>query len=159
MGLYNRARKTKAKGHKGTDEKELISGIAFAELVMYIEETCQLDEEIAPVFKFSDLAQLYMSRMEQLEVKLDVRVHTTRLKQRLLAQFSNMQAQNKGRDVLLAFEEDIGAALTKVCEFDSDNDASATKIVHSHMFGEAKPFTGFPVGCEKESVPSLLLTQ
>ena len=139
VGLYNRARKTKAEGHKGTDEKELISGIAFAELVMYIEETRQLDEEIAPVFKLSDLAQLYMSRMEQLGVKLDVRVHTTRLKQRLLAQFSNMQAQNRGRDVLFAFEEDIGAALTKACEFDSDNDAihlaCAAKTVLTHVWG------------------------
>jgi len=25
------------------------------------------------------------------------------------------------------------------------------------MFGEAKPFIGFPVGCQKESVPPLLL--
>ena len=146
VGLYNRARKAKTEGLKCTDEKEIISGIAFAELVMYIEETRQMDEEIAPVFKLCDLAQLYMSRMEQLGVKLDVRVHTTRLKQRLLAQFTDMRAQKKGRDVLMAFEEDIGSALAKACEFDSDNDAihlaRAAKIVRNHMFGKAKPFTG-----------------
>ncbi len=61
----------------------------------------------------------------------------------------------------MAFEEDIGTALAKACEFDSDNEAihlaRAAKIVRSHIFGKAKPSTGFPAGCQKESVPSLLL--
>ena len=38
VGLYNRARKAK-EGFKDTDERKVASGIAFAELVMYIEET------------------------------------------------------------------------------------------------------------------------
>ena len=105
VGLYNRARRAKAKsGLKSTGEEDIMSRIAFAELVMYIEETRYSDEDQAPVFKLSDLAQLYVSRMEQLGVKVDTRVHTTRLKQRLLAQFTNMKAQKKGRDVLMAFE-------------------------------------------------------
>ena len=85
MGLYNHARKVTAKGLKSTGEEEVMSRIAFAELVMYIEETHYSDEDKAPVFKLSDLAQLYVSRMEQLGVKLDTRVHTTQLKQHLLA--------------------------------------------------------------------------
>lgn len=88
---------------------------------------------------------MHVSRMEQLGVKLDTRVHTTRLKQRLLAQFTDMRAQRKGRDVLMAFEEDIGTALAKACEFDDDNEAihlaRTAKIVRSHIFGEAKPFS------------------
>ena len=80
---------------------------------------------------------------------------------RLLAEFPGMRAQKKGRDVLLAFEDDIGPALAKACEFDSDSDAihlaRAAKIVRDHMFEEAKPFTGFTEGCQKESVSPLLL--
>ena len=72
------------------------------------------------VHQLSDLGQLYSSRMEQLGVKLDTRVHTTRLKHRLLAQFRDMRAQKNGRDILLAFEEDVGAALVKICESDND---------------------------------------
>ena len=53
------------------------------------------------------------SRMEQLEVKLDTRVHSTRLKQRLLVQFPDMRTHNKRKDILMAFEEDVGAALAK----------------------------------------------
>lgn len=48
----------------------------------------------------------------------------------------------------MAFEEDLGAALDKACELDSDSNAvhlaRAAHIVRRHMFGEAKPFTGFP---------------
>ncbi|KAJ8393374.1 hypothetical protein AAFF_G00060960 [Aldrovandia affinis] len=115
----------------------------------------------APVFRLADLVQLYQSRIEQLGVQLDTRVHSTRLKQRLLAQFPDMRAHTKGKDILMAFEEDLGAALAKACELDSDSDAvhlaHAAQIVRRHMFGEAKPFTGFPEGCQEESVPPLLL--
>ena len=160
VALYNRTRKAKAQGLKSTDQKEIISGIVFAELVMYIEEV-SLDGDTAPVFKLADLAQLYNSRVEQLGLKSDVRVHTTRLKQRLLSQFPDMRAQKKGRDVLMVFEEDIGNALAKACELDNDNDAvhlaHAAQIVRRNIFGEAKSFTGFPSGCQKSSVPSLLL--
>ena len=48
--------------------------------------------------------------------------HTTRLKQRILAHFPGMRAQNIGRDVFLIFEKDIGEALAKVCQKDSDSD-------------------------------------
>ena len=146
---------------EGIDEMNEFSGIAFAELVMYIEEVRQADEVGIPIFKFSDLGQLYSSRMEQLGVKLDTRVHTTRLKHRLLAQFRDMRAQKNGCDILLAFEEDVGAALVKICESDNDYDtihlAHAAKIVRSQTFGEAKSFTGFSVGCQEESVPFRLL--
>ena len=78
VGLYDRARKAKSKRLNGVYEEEVASRIAFAELGMYIEEIRNSDEQQAPVFKLSDLAQLYVSRMEQLGVKLDARVHTTR---------------------------------------------------------------------------------
>ncbi len=46
-------------------------------------------------------------------------------------------------------------------ELDSDSDAvhlaRAAQIVRRNIFGEAKTFTGFPAGCQKSSVPSLLL--
>lgn len=124
-----------------------MAGVVFAELVLYIEET-RLDEETAPVFKLADLTQLYQSRMEQLGVELDPRVHSTRLKQRLLAHFSDMRAHNKGRDVLLAFEDDVGDALAKACELDSDSDAvhlaRAAQIVRRHIFWRNQGFQWIP---------------
>uniref|UniRef100_UPI00358E1F74 uncharacterized protein n=1 Tax=Myxine glutinosa TaxID=7769 RepID=UPI00358E1F74 len=158
--LHNRVRKAQSEGPKYKDEEREVSGIVFAELVLYVEEA-RLDEETAQVFKLANLVELYQSRMEQLGVKLDTRVHSTRLKQRLLTQFPDMRAHTKGRDILLVFEEDVGAALIKACELDSDNDvvqlARAAQTVRRHMFEEAEPFNGFPEGCQEESVPSLLL--
>ena len=93
------------------------------------------------------------SRLKQLGVKLDVKVHTTRLKQRLLTHLTDMQAQKKGREILLSFKEDIDTALAKACELDSDNDAihlaHVAKIVCNCMFGEAKSFPGFTMRCQK----------
>ena len=158
--LYNRIRKVQSTGPQDSDQEHAMSAVVFAELALYIEETRQ-DEETATVFRLADLVHLYQSRMEQLGVQLDTRVHSTRLKQRLLSQFPNMRAHTKGRDILMAFEEDLGAALDKACKLDSDSDAVhlalAAHIVRRHMFGEAKPFTGFPEGCQEESVPPLLL--
>jgi len=94
-----------------------MAGLAFAELVMFIEEAGMFDGT-APVFKLADLAQFYMSRMEQLDFEHDGRVHTTRLKERLLAHFHDMHVQHQGRDVLLAFNDDLGDALAKACEMD-----------------------------------------
>ena len=45
VSLYKCARKTKVEGYRDTDKKEALSGIAFAELVRYIEDMHQLDEE------------------------------------------------------------------------------------------------------------------
>ena len=62
---------------------------------------------------------------------------------------------------MLTFEDDIGTALSKACELESDNEAihlaRAAKIVCQHLFEKTKPFDGFLVGCQKESVPSILL--
>ena len=51
-----------------------------------------------------------------------------------------MRAHTKGRDVLLVFEEDVGAALIKACELDSDNDVvhlvRPAQTVRRQMFEE-----------------------
>ena len=89
-------------------------------------------------------------------------VHSTRLKVKLLAQFPGMRAYTKGRDILMALEDDVGIALAKACEQDNTKDvmhiASAAQIVRCHIFGEAKSFNGFPERCQEASVPQLLLT-
>ncbi len=80
--------------------KYQISGFVFAELVMYVEEV-RLEASTAPVFKLAEMAQLYMSRMQQFGV-------TTRT----AFTFSCHGAQSKRRDIMLVFDEDIGAALS-----------------------------------------------
>eukprot|EP00745_Piridium_sociabile_P019364 TRINITY_DN2926_c0_g1_i4.p2 TRINITY_DN2926_c0_g1~~TRINITY_DN2926_c0_g1_i4.p2 ORF type:complete len:268 (+),score=53.47 TRINITY_DN2926_c0_g1_i4:757-1560(+) len=55
--LHNRVRKAQSEGPKYKDKDREVSGIVFAELVLYIEEA-RLDEEIAPVFKLANLVEL-----------------------------------------------------------------------------------------------------
>ena len=40
-----------------------------------------------------------------------------------MAQIPGLKPHRKGQDVFLAFIDDIGAALTKACEWDSESDA------------------------------------
>ena len=160
LALYNRARKVRRTQQETTRNEDEIAALVFAELVMHIEES-RLEESTAPVFKLADMAQLYTMRLQQLGVTSEKRMHSTRLKQRLLERFPDMRAQSKGRDVLLVFNEDIGYALDKACEQDSVSDvvhlARAAQIVRRHMF-DHYPFTGsFEGNCQEKSVPHLLL--
>ena len=50
-------------------------------------------------------------------------MHSTRLKDRILASFPELQAFKDGRDIVLTSNEDIGAALRQACQNDVDNDA------------------------------------
>ena len=161
LDLYYRAKVAK----KGTDleaeRDSMISSIALAELVLHIEE-CHLEDETAPVFRLADLVSLYKSRMEVYGVALDYRVNSTRLKERLMSRIPSLRAQNRGRDILLAFDEDFGEALNKACQQDSDSDAihlaRAAQIVRRDMFNNAHPFSGhFTEDCQKSSVPNTLL--
>lgn len=53
-------------------------GITFAELVSYNEEL-RMDNLVAPVFKLTDLVNMYHTRLEQLGTHVIGRVHSTKL--------------------------------------------------------------------------------
>ena len=71
--LHNRVRNAESEGPKYKANGREVSGIFFA--VIYIEEA-RLDEEMARMFRLAYLVELYQSRMQQLGVKLDTRVHS-----------------------------------------------------------------------------------
>ena len=138
-----------------------MSRIVLAELVLCIEET-HLEEGTAPVFRLAGLAKLYTTRREHLGAALCKKVNSTRLKERLLAQLPGLRAQSKGRDVLLAFDEDIGEAIGKACEHDCATEAvhlaRAAQIVRRYMFDDTDRFSGlFQGGCQEDSVPNVLV--
>ena len=120
VSLYNRARETKTT--HDTDPDVLNHGIAFAELVSYIEDA-QAYSEVVPVFILADLVSLYTARLKQLGTTQESRVHSTRLKERILSYFPDMQVHKQGRNVILIAHDDIGSALEDH-EAESDNDAS-----------------------------------
>lgn len=89
--------------------------------MLFIKET-QMDDKTSPVFKRAELSVLYKSEIEQLWIKHDDKVRMIRLKQRLLAHFPNTCAQHQWRDVLFAFNENLGDAMAKAFELDRELD-------------------------------------
>ena len=78
--------------------------MAFLELVIYIMDSKANNTEATPVvFRMADLASLYKLHLEQLGVD-SPNVHSTQLKEQLLARIPELEAHKKGRDVLLAFK-------------------------------------------------------
>ena len=159
VSLYNRARETKAASD--SDPDALNHGIVFAELVSYIEDV-RTDTEVAPIFKLADLVSLYATRLKQLGTNEESRIHSTKLKERLLSYFPDMQAHKQGRNVVLIANHDIGQALRKACHHDADNDAvhlaRAAKVVRKDMFKVKQNFDGsFGRTCQEDSVPASLL--
>ena len=94
-------------------------GIAFAELVVFLEDMSS-DEESAAVFRPCDLVKLHKDRLEHHRVTVDSRIHSTRLKNRLIILPNFLSAHSVGRDILLTFQKNIGPALKKACDHNSD---------------------------------------
>ena len=136
-------------------------GLAFAELVYYIEET-RMDTSVTPIFKLGDLVTLYTTRLEQLGSDVVERIHSTDLKKRILAYFLDMKPLKQGRDIILVSNECVSHALKKACEHDADDEAvhlaRAAKIVRRDMLKMKNQFAGsFEPKSQEESVPMFLL--
>jgi len=167
VALYNRAasfeRGAAAAGNKPIHLCN--ESLAFAQLVEYISEL-KRESSIAPVFKLSDLVKMYQCRLQQFGIQTETRVHSTRLKNKILAQFPGMTAQSHGKEGLLVFDEDIAGALSNACQFDKDVEAmilvKAAQIVRRDITNATYKFSGeFSTCCHEKSVPQSLtaLTQ
>ena len=100
--------------------------------------------------------------MEFYGLLLDTKVHSKRLKYRLLAHIPDLEAYKEGHDILLAFQKDIGTALKRICQTDEDEKAitlaKAAEIVREDMLNTKTVFSGkFELNCQEDSVPISLL--
>ena len=100
ISLYNKARDPKS---TESHVKSINHGIAFAGLVSYIEEV-RMDSLVAPVFKLIDLIMRGWTHTSG-------HIHSTKLKNRILSYFPDMDIHKQSRDVVLICNEDIGTAL------------------------------------------------
>lgn len=160
--LYNKVKSwTRAKQDR--EHEDIIGGIALAELIAHIEEQGEKGDS-ATVFKLSDLTKTYLKRLEQLGAKSSVDfAHSTRLKRRILTQIPQLKEHKQGREILLAFDSDVGNALKKAYETNYDDEAiilaRAARIVRRDMLNTTSTFNGsFKPDCQKDSIPTSLLT-
>ena len=87
--LCNRTRVAISSTPSSGNHKYLHS-IAFGELIAYIE-AFQQDTSIALVFKLAELAHMYTTCLEQLNVEIYGCIHTSRLKLRLFSAIPNLR--------------------------------------------------------------------
>ena len=160
VAIYNRARSAEKKDIEES-AKASAESIALAELVSYIEET-RMEMEVATVFKLSDLVKLYQCRLQQLDEQVPDRVNSTQLKERLLSQMPDLKAYKEGKEVLIAFEMDVGAVLLTALEQNDSNAmilAKAAQIVRKDMLQKENVFNGsFNTDRQLEAVPESLGT-
>ena len=165
VSLYNRRRAFEREqfGHFSKNYN-VAHSVAFAQLTSYINEVRAIDC-IVPVFKLAELKKMYLSRLHQLDplALAEQTIHSTRLKEKLLAHFPDMHAQNDGRDVVFAFESNLGTALSRACTSDMDDDAlhlaRAAEVVRRDMFDSSWQFGGSLHKVDQcKSVPQSLLT-
>jgi hypothetical protein len=158
--LSNRARAIDTED-KDDDHTLQLEGIAFAELVIFIEDS-RSEEEVIPIHKLVDLSNMYTSRLKQLGANIIGCTHTSRLKDRILAMIPDLEEHKQGRDILLAFKEDVAMALRRAredCENEAMNLARSATIVRREMMMIEHSFDGsFDQDCPHNSVPKSLLS-
>ena len=139
-----------------------IHGIVFAEVVAYIEEARYDDDK--PMFKLADLVQLYNDRLRELGE--DDKVHSSRLKEKILSQIPNLSAHtsvhSQGQNVIIMFDRDV-ADLVQEERMNRDYDmdamyiAKAAEIVRLGMFRNSYSFDGsFSPDCQTNVIPTSL---
>lgn len=161
--MYKKAKRNSESSDTQTESESLSHSIALAELIAYIED--RKCESVSPIFKLTDLAGLYSERLQQLGVDSDKRVHTTRLKTRIMAHFPDLQSytEGKGRHVYLAFKEDVAFAMKLAFSDQCDDDAvclaKAAKIVRREILENKNTFDGsFTTDCQVKSLPRSVLS-
>ena len=157
--LYNKARSLENNADSKQHAEKTINGIVLAELVAYIEDKRNQGNDVS-VFKLKDLTNMYTSRLQQFGYG-QTTIHSTRLKNRILASVPDLQAFQQGRDILLAFNNEIGVVLGKVLNSDADDDAKhlarAAAIVRKEMSRTKLNFNSeFSPSCQEEAAPSSL---
>ena len=84
-------------------------------------------------FFFSSLTKRYCEKLKELQVELTGRLHSTRLKKRIISLFADLYEYKEGREILLAFGGDIGDALSSAASIDYEDEgyilAEAARII------------------------------
>ena len=86
-------------------------------------------------------------------------VHSNRLKDKLMAQMPELESHRKGRDVLLAFKEDIGPVLSQASDYsDAIILSKAASFLRNQIIKHKSKFNGnFDEQCIDDSIPPILL--
>lgn len=166
VSLYNRAERAEEARNNSVSSRheKMCHAIALADIVSYIEDT-RYGQSVRPVFKMPDIVSMYSDRLKQLGIDdISTTIHSTKLKDKILANIPDLKDYRDGRITLLAFKEDVGPALKKAC-VDTDLDSNfihihkVARLIRKDLLDMSTKFSGsFPDDCQETAVPQSLLT-
>ena len=88
LALYRKAKLKNPENETDSNKTEKqIHAQVLAELALYMEQVA--NEEKGTVFKLSELATIYKTRVQELGGHMPEKIHTTKLKNRLMIQVDN----------------------------------------------------------------------
>ncbi|CAC5355811.1 unnamed protein product [Mytilus coruscus] len=147
------------------DSKRLNVGAGYQTLANNIKKFHELRLMPEAIYVCIENCQIYVNfiRKECLGEDVSSRVNSSRLKDRIVSHFPDLNANKQGRENILAFKDDIGPALKKVCLENFDNEfvniSKAATFVRKDIFSLSSEFKGtFPQECQEVSVPQSLLS-
>ena len=105
-----------------TDREKKLHGIAFGEVVSFIEEIVMNATDTIPAFKLSDLIKLYDNHLKDLGITLETRTHSTHFKNCLLSHVEDLSAHKEAKEVILVFNHNIGETITTAADINYDDD-------------------------------------
>ena len=109
IALYNKANQQRY-GRKYSDNEKHLNDIVLSELASFMEQTANT---VHGVFKLTELGKMYRNRLIELGRQTAERIHTARLKSRLLSHFENLTEFKQRKNTFLAFDMEVGNALKK----------------------------------------------
>ena len=118
--LYRKASNIQLEGHFTNEERKL-HGIAFGRAISFIEEALLNTTDTIPVFKLSGLIKHYNPSLQDLGLTLQIRIHST-WDLSSVVQFEDIAAYNEGREVMLAFNCNIGEVKSTAAGTNYDDD-------------------------------------
>ena len=94
------------------------------------------DEDVIPVFQLSEQKKLYTAWVEQLGEDPS-EIHSTKLKNKILSYFPELEAHSEDRRVLLVTPANVGKSLRRAGQLDDDGKAVvlslAVNIIRRYM--------------------------
>ena len=90
--------------------------------LLHAVSTFNVDSKVRRcAYQLSD--EILISKLQQLGANLPTHMHTTRLKERILTYIPDLREFRDGRNIVLAFDDDIGNFLSCHLQSNSDDDA------------------------------------
>ena len=163
LALYRKAKPKNPENEtdRNKTEKQIHAQI-LAELALYMEQVA--NEEKGTVFKLSELATIYKTRVQELGGHTPETIHTTKLKNRLMVQVDNLKKfKGKNDHCYLCFDENVGDVLKSFYEMDWDDEAfilaEAAKILRRNVLPLENTFDGtFNDSIQKNFIPHSLMS-